>query len=181
MLTEVISQWFKDASIEHWLTLGGILLALAILRIVAVPVVPDEIRSHPGRLAISEHPPHIRDLTGGCDPHSECPTYSVFFLQPHLLEFFFPEDPTMDCILFRHGIAVDWRDWQKEDHSRPLTDEGIEKTQKAVKGLIRLDVTPTHLLAAPTSGPDKLPILPKKRWALPSTPNNVPNCVRRLS
>ena len=55
----------------------------------------------------------------------------------------------MDCILFRHGIAVDWRDWQKEDHSRPLTDEGIEKTRKAVKGLIRLDGTPTHLLCSP--------------------------------
>lgn len=36
MLTEVISQWFKDASITRWLTLGGILLALAIIRIVAV-------------------------------------------------------------------------------------------------------------------------------------------------
>ena len=36
MLTEVISQWFKEASLEHWLTLGGILLALAILRVIAV-------------------------------------------------------------------------------------------------------------------------------------------------
>ena len=55
----------------------------------------------------------------------------------------------MDCILFRHGIAADWRDWQQADHSRPLTEEGIEKTRKAVKGLIRLGVTPTHLLCSP--------------------------------
>ena len=55
----------------------------------------------------------------------------------------------MDCILFRHGIAADWRDWQREDHSRPLTEEGIEKTRKAVKGLIRLGVTPTQLLCSP--------------------------------
>ena len=59
MLTEVISQWFKDASIEHWLTLGGILLALAILRIVAVrwsptksDPIPDALQS-PNTLPIS--------------------------------------------------------------------------------------------------------------------------------
>ena len=40
MLTEVISQWFKNAPIEQWLTLGGILLALAIIRIVAVQWSP---------------------------------------------------------------------------------------------------------------------------------------------
>ena len=55
----------------------------------------------------------------------------------------------MDCILFRHGIAADWRDWQQEDHARPLTDEGIEKTRKAVKGLVWLGVSPTHLLCSP--------------------------------
>ncbi len=55
----------------------------------------------------------------------------------------------MECILFRHGIAADWRDWQREDHSRPLTNEGIEKTEKAVKGLARLGVRPTHLLCSP--------------------------------
>lgn len=55
----------------------------------------------------------------------------------------------MECILFRHGIAADWRDWQREDHSRPLTNEGIEKTEKAVKGLVRLGVRPTHLLCSP--------------------------------
>ena len=43
MLTEVISQWFKEAHLIQWSILGGILLALAIVRVVAVrwsPTVP---------------------------------------------------------------------------------------------------------------------------------------------
>lgn len=43
MLTEVISQWFKGAPLIQWSILGGILVALAIVRVVAVrwsPTVP---------------------------------------------------------------------------------------------------------------------------------------------
>ena len=43
MLTEVISQWFKEAHLIQWSILGGILVALAIVRVVAVrwsPTVP---------------------------------------------------------------------------------------------------------------------------------------------
>jgi uncharacterized membrane protein (DUF373 family) len=36
MLTEVISMWFREASPERWTILGGILLSLAAMRIVAV-------------------------------------------------------------------------------------------------------------------------------------------------
>lgn len=36
MLTEVISQWFKEALLIQWSILGGILMALAIVRVVAV-------------------------------------------------------------------------------------------------------------------------------------------------
>jgi uncharacterized membrane protein (DUF373 family) len=36
MLTEVISMWFKDAPMEKWAVLGGIFLALALTRIMAV-------------------------------------------------------------------------------------------------------------------------------------------------
>jgi uncharacterized membrane protein (DUF373 family) len=36
MLTEVISMWFRDAPLEKWAILGGILLSLAVMRIVAV-------------------------------------------------------------------------------------------------------------------------------------------------
>jgi uncharacterized membrane protein (DUF373 family) len=43
MLTEVISQWFKEGSLIQWSILGGILVTLAIVRVVAVrwsPTVP---------------------------------------------------------------------------------------------------------------------------------------------
>ena len=40
MLTEVISMWFRDAPLEKWSILGGILIALAIIRIVAVQWSP---------------------------------------------------------------------------------------------------------------------------------------------
>lgn len=40
MLTEVISMWFRDAPLEKWSILGGILLALAIIRVVAVQWSP---------------------------------------------------------------------------------------------------------------------------------------------
>jgi len=55
----------------------------------------------------------------------------------------------MRCILFRHGIAVEWHDWQGDDRTRPLTKEGIEKTTKAAKGLLQLGVLPTQLLCSP--------------------------------
>lgn len=59
------------------------------------------------------------------------------------------EDHLMDCLLLRHGVAVEWSDWHGEDQARPLTDEGVEKTRKAANGLLRLGVTPTHLLCSP--------------------------------
>jgi len=55
----------------------------------------------------------------------------------------------MRCVLFRHGIAVEWHDWDGDDRTRPLTEEGIEKTKKVVKGLEQLDVRPTQLLCSP--------------------------------
>ena len=55
----------------------------------------------------------------------------------------------MRCILLRHGIAVEWHDWDGEDRTRPLTEEGIEKTTKVAKGLHQLDVRPTHILCSP--------------------------------
>ena len=40
MLTEVISKWFSEAPPEQWVTLGGILVVLAIIRVVAVQWSP---------------------------------------------------------------------------------------------------------------------------------------------
>ena len=40
MLTEIISKWFSEAPVSQWITLGGILLILGIIRIVAVQWSP---------------------------------------------------------------------------------------------------------------------------------------------
>lgn len=40
MLTEIISKWFSEAPVSQWMTLGGILLVLGIIRIVAVQWSP---------------------------------------------------------------------------------------------------------------------------------------------
>ena len=55
----------------------------------------------------------------------------------------------MDCILFRHGIAVDREEWDGQEAKRPLTPKGVDKTRAAAEGLARLDLTPTHLVASP--------------------------------
>lgn len=55
----------------------------------------------------------------------------------------------MDCILFRHGIAVDQQDWEGDEDERPLTAKGRDKTRQAAAGLVRLDLTPTQLLTSP--------------------------------
>ena len=43
MLTEVISQWFKEAHITQWAILGGIILTLALTRVIAVQWSPTKI------------------------------------------------------------------------------------------------------------------------------------------
>ena len=55
----------------------------------------------------------------------------------------------MDCILFRHGLAVDRSVWSGDDRSRPLTDEGRKNTRHAVRGLVQLGVIPTLILCSP--------------------------------
>ncbi len=40
MLTEVIAQWFKEAHLTQWGILGGIIITLAITRVVAVQWSP---------------------------------------------------------------------------------------------------------------------------------------------
>lgn len=55
----------------------------------------------------------------------------------------------MDCLLMRHGIAVEPEDWSGLDETRPLTDEGKKKVRLVARGLAALGVTPTHLIASP--------------------------------
>ena len=55
----------------------------------------------------------------------------------------------MDCVLFRHGIAVERDEWEGPDADRPLTEYGAKRVRQVVAGLNRLDVQPTHVLSSP--------------------------------
>ncbi|HZN44805.1 MAG TPA: histidine phosphatase family protein [Nitrospiraceae bacterium] len=55
----------------------------------------------------------------------------------------------MDCMLFRHGVAIERDVWEGVDSDRPLTEKGAKKARQAGEGLLQLDVRPTHLLSSP--------------------------------
>jgi phosphohistidine phosphatase len=55
----------------------------------------------------------------------------------------------MDCLLFRHGIAVERDEWEGPEKDRPLTERGAKRVAQVAAGLIRLDVQPTHVLSSP--------------------------------
>ncbi len=55
----------------------------------------------------------------------------------------------MDCVLLRHGIAVERDEWEGLDGDRPLTEQGTKRVAQVAAGLNRLDVQPTHVLSSP--------------------------------
>ena len=55
----------------------------------------------------------------------------------------------MDCVLLRHGIAVERDEWEGPDADRPLTERGAKRVAQVAGGLKRLDVQPTHILSSP--------------------------------
>ena len=55
----------------------------------------------------------------------------------------------MHCLLFRHGIAESPNTWLGDENSRPLTKEGVTKTEQAANGLKTIGLEPTHLLCSP--------------------------------
>ena len=55
----------------------------------------------------------------------------------------------MDCVLLRHGIAVERDEWEGQEEDRPLTKFGAKRVAQVAAGLIRLDVQPTHVLSSP--------------------------------
>ena len=55
----------------------------------------------------------------------------------------------MDCVLLRHGIAVDRDEWEGPDKDRPLTERGAKRMAQVAAGLTRLNVQPTHVLSSP--------------------------------
>ena len=55
----------------------------------------------------------------------------------------------MECILFRHGIAVEPDEWEGTEEDRPLTNKGKKHTRQAAQGLAFLGCRPTHVFASP--------------------------------
>lgn len=55
----------------------------------------------------------------------------------------------MDCILVRHGIAVEPAEWTGVEADRPLTEKGIRRVREAAAGLAALGIAPTHLWSSP--------------------------------
>lgn len=55
----------------------------------------------------------------------------------------------MDCLLMRHGIAVESEEWSGGDTTRPLTDQGKKKVAQVANGLAFMGLAPTHILTSP--------------------------------
>jgi len=55
----------------------------------------------------------------------------------------------MNCVLLRHGIAVERDEWEGQDADRPLTELGAKRVAQVAAGLTQLDVHPTHVLSSP--------------------------------
>ncbi|MCC6142120.1 MAG: phosphohistidine phosphatase SixA [Nitrospira sp.] len=55
----------------------------------------------------------------------------------------------MDCVLMRHGIAVEIEEWAASDDTRPLTDQGRKKVRQTAQGFAAMGLTITHLFASP--------------------------------
>ncbi len=55
----------------------------------------------------------------------------------------------MDCLFFRHGIAIERQKWSGLEQDRPLTEQGAARTKESGKGLLTLRMRPTHILSSP--------------------------------
>lgn len=87
----------------------------------------------------------------------------------------------MRCILFRHGIAVEWNEWNGDDQTRPLTEEGVEKTTKVAKGLLQLGVRPTQLLCSPFTRTQQTAHIVKEVLGFPDNPLWCPGLLSEAS
>jgi phosphohistidine phosphatase len=55
----------------------------------------------------------------------------------------------MECLLVRHGIAVNREEWEGKDVDRPLTEKGKRRVREVAAGLRKLNVRPTVIYASP--------------------------------
>lgn len=74
----------------------------------------------------------------------------------------------MHCLLFRHGMAEEPSTWSGDEYSRPLTKEGVTKTEHAVEGLKRIGVEPTHLLCSPLTRTQQTAAIAKRLLGITS-------------
>ena len=54
----------------------------------------------------------------------------------------------MDCVLFRHGIAIERDEWDGPDADRRLTERGAKRVAQVAAGLQCLEVQPTHIFSS---------------------------------
>ena len=55
----------------------------------------------------------------------------------------------MDCLLIRHGIALEPELWEGAESHRPLTAKGKSRVRQAAAGLGLMEVAPTHVVSSP--------------------------------
>lgn len=55
----------------------------------------------------------------------------------------------MDCLLIRHGIAIEPNEWDGEEAQRPLTAKGRTRTKQVAQGLAVLEIVPAVILTSP--------------------------------
>jgi len=55
----------------------------------------------------------------------------------------------MDCVLLRHGIAVEPDEWTGADADRPLTERGAKRVGQVAAGLRWLAVPVSHIFSSP--------------------------------
>ncbi len=55
----------------------------------------------------------------------------------------------MDCLLIRHGIAVDAEKWDGSEENRPLTEKGRKRVRQSAAGLVVVGCKPTRLFSSP--------------------------------
>ena len=83
----------------------------------------------------------------------------------------------MHCLLLRHGIAVNPDEWDRSERERPLTQEGIAKTQQVAAGLKQIGMKPTHLLCSPLIRTQQTAEITKKALQITATIQLCPELV----
>ena len=103
--------------------------------------------------AVAVFPPLLSRCDGIESPFRNCHPYVKLVLIAQApcgrLVLHNVEGAVMDCILVRHGIAVEPDEWEGAEENRPLTEKGKRRARQVAEGLAALDCQPTHLYTSP--------------------------------